>query len=308
MCYVFTFRPVINTGKSMTDRTAIGRSIFWLIAFCATAAWVMAGLRPFATMCCISLSLFGLIKCHTLMGYRKTAATLPDLLSTIAWFVAWPGLDPKAFFEKSDAVVRTRRNESVLAICKTLSGVALLIGVAPLLLDVNELLAGWIALLGTVFILHFGTFHILAILWRSKCRAVKPIMNAPIAATSVSEFWSKRWNLAFRDYAHPHLFKPLARKSSPVVAVVVGYAFSGLVHELAISVPAGGGFGLPTAYFTIQGIAILVERRLKLRGGMSGWLWTFAITAPGAFMLFHPPFVRNVVVPLVEFIRDGGML
>lgn len=283
----------------------------WPLALAATALWILPDLHPFVTMCCISLSLFALIKLHTLVSFLATS-TRPDPASILWWFVAWPGLDARGFFSQSEgeSSPTNRPGETLFAISKMLFGFTLLGLIAPRLLAHNKIVAGWTALIGTVFVLHFGGFHLLAIFWRARGRAVTPIMNAPVLATSVSDFWSKRWNLAFRDYAYPNLFKPLARRWSPALAVGGGYAFSGIVHELAISLPAGAGYGLPTLYFTLQGIAILVERRLaktgiRIRGGWRGWSWTALVTAPAALILFHPPFIRSVVVPLVEFIRAG---
>lgn len=68
---------------------------------------------------------------------------------------------------------------------------------APALRVDSELISGWAALVGIVFLLHFGTFHLAALFWRSRGRDVKPIMNAPIMATSVTEFWSRRWESGF---------------------------------------------------------------------------------------------------------------
>lgn len=282
----------------------------WLGAFVATAIWVVPGLHPFFAMCAICLSLFGLIKLHTLLNFLGSEPW-PGWIVVVGWFVAWPGLDAAAFFKVGSRSESMNSREVVFAISKTLVGCWLLFGIAPRVLGHSEFAAGWTALVGAIFILHFGSFHLLAIFWRSRGRMVKPIMNAPILATSVSDFWSKRWNLAFRDYAYPNLFKPLARRWSPTAAVAGGYAFSGVVHELAISVPVGSGFGLPTLYFAVQGMAILLERRLskaniELRGGWRGWCWTALVTAPGALLLFHPPFVRSVVVPLVEFLNFGA--
>lgn len=61
--------------------------------------------------------------------------------------------------------------------------------------------------------------------------------------------------------------------------VLGGIILSGLVHEIAISVPAKGGYGLPTLYFALQGAAMLIERAAEKRGimltsGIRGWCWT----------------------------------
>ncbi len=294
------------------------RGTFWLLAFSVTGLWGLAGFHPFVTMCSVSFSLYLLIKLHTLVSYKRNNK-LFSMFSVLAWFIGWPGLDAKAFFSKAQRESSSKHSkngryadltEMTLAASKMLLGIAMLVLVAPVFLSSNDLLAGWIALAGILMMLHFGVFHLLAIFWRWGGRNVRPIMNAPVLSTSVSDFWSKRWNLAFRDYTYPHLFKPLARSWSPLAAVVGGYAFSGLVHELAISVPAQAGFGLPTLYFAMQGVAIVSERWLAkkgvaIKGGWRGWIWTAVVTVPGAIVLFHPPFIRNVIVPVVGFVAWG---
>ena len=202
---------------------------------------------------------------------------------------------------------------------KTLLGVVLLFGVARI--APQPLLAGWIGMIGIILILHFGLFHLLAIGWRTAGIDVKPIMDAPLCSKSVSEFWSRRWNAAFNRLAFDFVFRPLARRrgrrsssdatkrsrrSSTLplrggtrIATLAAFLFSGLIHELAISLPAGAGYGLPTAYFLLQGIGILTERVLpRIRGR----IFTLAITAVPAFWLFHPPFVRNVILPFMKAI------
>jgi hypothetical protein len=37
------------------------------------------------------------------------------------------------------------------------------------------------------------------------------------------------------------------------------------------------------------------------RGGR-GWLFTFIVTAAPAFWLFHPSFIRNVILPMLHAI------
>ncbi len=276
----------------------------WLLILPIAASWILVpGLSPFATMFAISLSLYALIKLHVLTHYAASGNPVSPF-DTVAWFFAWPGLDARAFFRRA-VVTAPTVFEELFAVAKVGFGAGMLLLVAPAFRVDSELVCGWAALIGIVFLLHFGTFHLAAMFWRRRGRDVKPIMNAPILATSVTEFWSRRWNLAFRDYASPFLFVPLMRKTNSAVAVLAGYTFSGLVHEIAISVPARGGYGLPTLYFALQGAAMLIERSAEKRGiglssGIRGWCWTALVTIPGAYFLFHPAFVRAVVLPVVD--------
>ena len=123
-------------------------------------------------------------------------------------------------------------------------------------------------------------------------------------AASLSDFWGRRWNTGFRDFAHEHIFRPFCRLSNARVATLASFAFSGLIHELAISVPAGRGYGLPFAYFSLQWLGITLERFASQRGwpvrsGFPGWLFAAVFLVAPAGLLFHTAFVRDVMVPLI---------
>jgi len=254
-------------------------------------------------MIAIAVSILLVVKIQSLVQYLSGggAASLGDRL---LWLTAWPGLNAASFFETGTKPPRPTSREWTAAATNTLLGGALIICVAPRLVEVNDLAGGWAAMIGIIFLFHFGSLHLVALAWRRIGRNVSPIMNAPVMATSLSEFWSRRWNIAFRDFSQVCVFRPVAKKWNATAAMWVGFAFSGLVHELAISVPAGAGFGLPMGYFLLQGVGVSVERHaarrgLPVRGGMCGWLYAALFTVPAAFWLFHPPFVRNVVLPLI---------
>jgi hypothetical protein len=171
----------------------------------------------------------------------------------------------------------------------------------------HPLVAGWLAMIGIVLCLHFGLFHLLSVAWRSARVNPPPIMRSPLVATSLAKFWGERWNTAFRIPARRLLLNPLARRHGIAVANFAVFLASGVLHELVISVPARAGYGLPTAYFALQGVGVLFERsklgrRLSLGHGWRGWLYMFAFTAAPAFWLFHPPFIRNVILPMLHAI------
>jgi alginate O-acetyltransferase complex protein AlgI len=85
------------------------------------------------------------------------------------------------------------------------------------------------------------------------------------------------------------------------------FILSGLIHDLVISLPARGGYGLPTLYFAIQGCGLVFERstlgqRVGLGRGPRGRIFALGFTAGPAFWLFHPPFIRNVILPMLKAI------
>ena len=133
---------------------------------------------------------------------------------------------------------------------------------------------------------------------------MKPVMQAPFRAASLSDFWGKRWNTAFNGLAFQLAFRPLARRFGITGATMGVFLISGLVHEAVISLPARGGYGLPTAYFIFQGLAVLAERsswgrRAGLGCGVRGWFFVVLLTAGPAFWLFHPVFIHNVILPML---------
>ena len=161
---------------------------------------------------------------------------------------------------------------------------------------------------GLVFLLHFGSFDLLALFWQRQGINAPPLMHAPILAGSLGEFWGRRWNSGFRDLVFGWSFAPLKRRLGARTATGLIFFVSGLIHDLVISLPAGGGYGLPTAYFALQGAGLLAEHRrgsalARWRGRWQGRVWTWLVVAGPAFWLFHPPFVRRVILPFMQAIH-----
>jgi predicted DCC family thiol-disulfide oxidoreductase YuxK len=226
-----------------------------------------------------------------------------------AFLFGWIGMDARAFFAKTNTAEKPRAYEFAFATFKILFGAALIWIVARHALSINALLAGWIGMIGLIFLLHFGAFHLLALAWRAAGVNVTPLMRAPLLSRSLGEFWGERWNTAFNKLATTFLFRPLHRAAGLRTATLCVFLVSGLVHDLVISVPARGGYGLPTLYFLLQGTGVLFERttiarRLGINGGFRGWLFTFIVTAGPVFWLFHPPFIRNVILPFLGALME----
>ena len=221
----------------------------------------------------------------------------------IIYLLLWPGMDAARFL----ASKRTRSTRSPEL--PNIGAAFAKIGLGALLLWViaqrstNTLLAVWIGMIGLILIVHFGLFGLAASCWRIFGWPARPIMNAPWKAARLSEFWGRRWNRAFQQLVVDTLFRPLSGSLGVVRATLITFFISGLLHEVVISLPAGSGYGLPTGYFLLQGWGIIAQRTpIGGRRWFNNRFFTlFLVTAP-VFGLFHPPFVRGVIVPFMHVI------
>ena len=212
----------------------------------------------------------------------------------VAFIFTWPGMDTEPFSGRATMEAGPVPGWGA-PFRNMLLGSVLLFGVARGF-DA-PVPAGWTGMVGLIFLLHFGVFGLLAAGWRVLGVPVTPIMRCPIAATSLTEFWGRRWNLAFRDLVHCLVFRPMTRCWGGTAALWAAFAVSGLAHELVISVPAGAGYGLPTAYFLLQALGMALER-----GRRPSWWRTHAFTLLPVGLVFHPPFVERVMVPFFHAI------
>jgi alginate O-acetyltransferase complex protein AlgI len=237
---------------------------------------------------------------------QRTGRVCP--FRSAAYLFAWPGMDAARFLAPHVAPGCSRSEmmkSAAVAVVRILLGTLLLFALARHVS--NPILAGWIGMIGMILMLHFGLFELVSIGWKVLRVDAAPIMDRPLHSTSVSEFWGRRWNAAFNDLAARLVFRPVARHTGIFAATLIAFAVSGLIHELVISLPAGSGFGLPTAYFVVQGLGVLAERspagkQLRLGSGITGWVFTLIVVAGPAYWLFHPPFVRQVILPFMKAI------
>lgn len=164
-----------------------------------------------------------------------------------------------------------------------------------------------ILLIGFSLILHFGLLSISAGMWRLSGANTYLLFKQPAKATSLTELWSKRWNIAFSEMTAVAVFRPIKNRVGSGAALMASFIFSGLLHELALSVPVNSGYGLPTLYFVIQGILVLVEKLLIrsnvmfLQHPIVGRVWTFFWLIVPMPLLFHSQFIKEIVWPLAGF-------
>src|SRR5262249_36048765 len=100
----------------------------------------------------------------------------PQRARAVAYLLAWPGMDGTSFLDSRAIPGKPRMTEWLFAAAKMSFGVILLWIIARLLLSEHPMLAGWSGMTGVVFILHFGLFHLLSLLWRQAGVTATPVM------------------------------------------------------------------------------------------------------------------------------------
>jgi hypothetical protein len=122
------------------------------------------------------------------------------------------------------------------------------------------------------------------------------LFDWPLLSTSPREFWSRRWNRYISRFALRHVARPLQARFPRAVVTLAVFAASALFHEYFAYGASGPATrpGAMTAFFVVQGIAVLVGERFPPPRGTPRWLrhlgtvvWML-LTAPWFFTSLRP--------------------
>lgn len=286
---------------SRRPRPASVRPPLWILVLAGVAAVerIAADDAPPWRMTALVLAGLLALKPVVVVESRLRGAPLLSLRRQLAFTFLWVGMDPAPFGKREAG----REATSVRPLVALTAGALLLAAARPAATATgSEIVAALLLLPALSLILHFGLCNLLAQAWRRAGFAVQPVFRAPLRSRSLGEFWGQRWNRAFSEMAAIAVHRPLAGRVGRGPARLAAFLASGLLHEMALSLPVRAGFGLPLAYFLLHGGLVAVEERfLRRNARVSGALrraWTLVAVALPAPLLFHPPFLRAIVLPL----------
>ncbi len=219
-------------------------------------------------------------------------------------YCVWPGMQPRQFLAAArapaEAPVPTVRG----FLLNVLAGAALL-WLAPRLMpaETPRAVRFWVALVGFCFLCLVARMDFWALIFRAMGFAVEKLWDCPVAATSLGDFWGRRWNRIVSGLFREVVFAPVARLAGARVALLAVFLYSGLYHEM-VSVLARSGYGGPTLYFLVQYLGVAAEssrpgrRVLRGRPGL-GQAWTLAVVTLPVGLLLHRGFVEGYLVPML---------
>lgn len=153
--------------------------------------------------------------------------------------------------------------------------------------SIERLSAGVLLLYAVVqFVFDFANFCF----WAAGS-SLDSLHRTPIAARSLAEFWSQRWNRVVSAWLHTFIFLPLARRRCPRLGVFCAFLVSGVLHGWVILVAIGTSGALAILlFFLVQGAFVLAEHRL----GVHAWPvslargWTLAVLLASSPLIIDP--------------------
>ncbi|KFK27129.1 hypothetical protein AALP_AA8G338700 [Arabis alpina] len=151
---------------------------------------------------------------------------------------------------------------------------------------------------------------------------LEPQSNEPYLATSLQDFWGRRWNLMVPAILRPSVYVPVRRiterkmnsDQALFLGVFASFLVSGAVHELIFlyltrQLPTGE----VTWFFVLHGVCTAAEVVAKKRTFVQGWrmspmvsrLFTVGFVVVTSGWLFFPPLIRS---GMIESLANEALL
>ena len=141
-----------------------------------------------------------------------------------------------------------------------------------------------------------------------------PLTSNPFAAESISDFWAKRWHQTLRRTFLVMGGIPAGKIAGRSGMVIGTFFASGLFHEFGAYALGRGMDHTVTAFFTLQGVAVMLEglwQSITGRkvGGWPGRIWAYAFMMPLAQICCELPlYVQHSYFMLIHAWTSGFLV
>lgn len=293
----FTFQLIpdleIRNNGAMKETNVIRKGL--LVAFPPLAS--LAGLlycgptlSPPLKLLWATLGMLYPLKLSAFFNTRDRNRVSP--LGLFYFFTIWPGMSLEPFKETRGEIPGAA-TKFVYGWLQFWAGALLLVAVGVFRNSVPSAVVPWIAVASFLFMIHFGIAGVITSIVQLSGFPVAPLFSSPLKSATFSDFWSHRWNRPFVEMNKGLFLPPLQKLLGAKASLFALFLVSAVLHELAISYPAGGGWGKPLAYFAIQGVLFLLVTKPPR---FAVWL---GILGPLA-LLFTPEFRAAFLLPVVN--------
>lgn len=273
--------PVLASMETLWVRRLAGWLV--LVAAVAGADFFLSGFDPVVRMVGICCVLLGAMK--GLVYVEWAGAERLSILRYGVFAFCWFGMDPASF---------RKRREGLSWKGDVRTGVLLMLAGAlgAWLVWVMEWRQILVMFLPMSLGFHFGALRVLKGALRSAGFPVRTLFPNVLETRGIGDFWSRRWNVGYSQMMQRLIGRPVEALAGANAGVMAIFVASGVLHELAITLPVRSGFGLPTLYFTLHGLLALLEKRWGRSFGRTPAL--LAVVLPLG-LLFPTDFQNEVI-------------
>src|SRR5947207_7443450 len=104
-----------------------------------------------------------------LLTWRWVPCNRRSVRAAAAYFFTWPGMDAHPFTSSVPRVARLAPlGTGWKPVLQNVLAGAMLCALALHLVSAHAYLAAWLGMIGTVLLLHFGLFDLIAVAWRAR--------------------------------------------------------------------------------------------------------------------------------------------
>jgi len=311
-CLFAVYLLQLTVGYQIAKNAAVKLAWVCLLIAFGFIVFVFNVEQPLLKMLAIIITTFTAMK---IVVVAESYRDKPFKLNFFQWLMfaaGWVGMRPHAFETVragnmlSGGWLLVKRGIARVVFGLLLLALAHFTAILPVNATLLFIVNSGIMLVGLSLILHFGFLSISAGLWRFLGADTYLLFRQPANSKSLTEFWGKRWNLAFIEMLSIAVLRPLKTRIGNTAAILLSFLLSGLLHEVAITLPVNAGFGMPIAYFIIQGFAVVAEKQMKKQNVaiLNNWfvakLWLlFWLLAPIS-LLFPKQFIEEIIQPLAN--------
>ncbi|CAF2121576.1 unnamed protein product [Brassica rapa] len=142
---------------------------------------------------------------------------------------------------------------------------------------------------------------------------LQPQFNEPYLATSLQDFWGRRWNLTISDLLRSSVYSPVRKicqyfvnsEWATIMGVLATFLASGVSHEvLYVYLTRETPTGEVTWFFVLHGVCTVVEVLVKKKTFVGRWsvrpivsrLLTVGFVCLTSGWLFFPQLIRSNVI------------
>jgi hypothetical protein len=212
-----------------------------------------------------------------------------DWRTGVAFVLVWPGTDVRRAFARDASQRRRGAMQLLRGVAEIVAMGVVQVTAAATGFSALGPVARWAADLAAFVLLLDGSCAALTGALRAAGFAAEDLFREPWRLASLADFWGRRWNLFVGRVLHDVVFVPSRRRLGAGAAVLAAFLASGVFHEVIFGLPGGEPFGRYTAFFLIQGAAMLTTDR-RLPAGWPGRVAALAVLLGASPLFFNASF------------------